>query len=116
MSQTGGADPIHSQSSHVDTIEPGQQPNARRDPDAPVANTVLREIMSGSAVLTVLAIVLALVVAAILIAATDSGVQAAAAYFFARPGDTFAAIWNAVSGAYVPSRALVLCASRRRVG
>jgi simple sugar transport system permease protein len=101
MSQTGGTDPIHSESAHVETIEPGQQPNAKRDPDAPIANTVLREIMSGSAVLTVLAIVLALVVAAILIAATDSGVQQAAAYFFARPGDTLSAIWNAVSGAYV---------------
>jgi simple sugar transport system permease protein len=83
------------------TVEPGQQPNARRDPDVPIANSVLREIMSGGAVLTVLAIVLALLVAAVLIAATDSGVQAAAGYFFARPSDLFAAIWNSVSGAYV---------------
>ncbi|MFX6702101.1 hypothetical protein ABTH29_19590, partial [Acinetobacter baumannii] len=27
-------------------------------------------------------------------------VQAASAYFFARPGDTIAAIWQSVSGAY----------------
>ena len=101
MSQTGGAEPLHSQSPHTGTIEPGQQPNARKEPDAPFGNTLIREIMSGSAVLTVLAIVLALVVAAILIAATDSDVQAAAGYFFARPGDTFLAIWNSVSGAYV---------------
>ncbi|MGN6324457.1 ABC transporter permease [Pseudolysinimonas sp.] len=101
MSSTGGAEPIHSESPHVDTVEPGQQPNAKKEPDAPLGSTVIREIMSGSAVLTVLAIVLALVVAAVLIAATDSNVQAASAYFFARPGDTFLAIWNSVSGAYV---------------
>jgi simple sugar transport system permease protein len=97
----GGTEPLHSQSPHVDTIEPGQQPNAKRDPDAPLGNSLIREIMSGSAVLTVLAIVLALVVASILIAATDSDVQKAADSYLARPGDTFAAIWNSVSGAYV---------------
>ncbi len=74
---------------------------ATPEAEEPTFNRVLREIMSGGAVLTVLAIVLALVVAAVLIAATDSGVQAAAGYFFARPGDTFQAIWNSVSGAYV---------------
>ncbi|KAA9111713.1 ABC transporter permease [Microbacterium rhizomatis] len=36
-----------------------------------------------------------------MIAATDKNVQAASVYFFARPGDTFVAIWNSVSGAYV---------------
>jgi simple sugar transport system permease protein len=95
--------PIHSETPHPHSIAPGQQPNAKAEPapEEPQFNRVLREIMSGSAVLTVLAIVLALVVAAVLIAATDSGVQSAAGYFFARPGDTFQAIWNAVSGAYV---------------
>jgi general nucleoside transport system permease protein len=101
MTSANGAEPIHSQSAHVDSIEPGQQPNAKNDPEAPLGNSILREIMSGSAVLTILAIVLALVVAAILIAVTDSNVQAAAGYFFARPSDTFLAIWNSVSGAYV---------------
>jgi general nucleoside transport system permease protein len=101
VSSPNGAEPIHSQSAHADTIEPGQAPNARKDPDAPLGNTLIREVMSGSAVLTVLAIVLALVVAAILIAATDADVQAAAGYFFARPTDTLLAIWNSVSGAYV---------------
>ncbi|HXR44951.1 MAG TPA: ABC transporter permease, partial [Pseudolysinimonas sp.] len=97
------SEPIHSETPDLETEEPGQAPNvvAPREPDEPAFNRVLREIMSGSAVLTVLAIVLALVVAAVLIAATDSGVQTAAGYFFARPGDTFQAIWNAVSGAYI---------------
>ncbi|MBW8872340.1 MAG: ABC transporter permease, partial [Leifsonia sp.] len=98
-----GAAPLHSETPDLETEEPGQAPNvvASREPDEPVFTRVLREIMSGSALLTVLAVVLALVVAAVLIAATDSGVQAAAGYFFARPGDTFQAIWDSVSGAYV---------------
>jgi len=61
---------------------------------------VLRDIVSGNAILSVLAVVLALLVSAILIAATDKEVQAAAAYFFSRPFDTVAAIWNSVAGAY----------------
>jgi general nucleoside transport system permease protein len=62
---------------------------------------VLLEIMSGNIVLTILAIVASLVVGGILLAVTDPGVQTASAYFFGRPGDTFVAIWKAVSGAYV---------------
>ena len=60
----------------------------------------LREIATGNAIISVLAVLLALVVGAIMIAATDENVEAAAGYFFARPGDTFAAIWQSVSGAY----------------
>jgi len=59
-----------------------------------------REIVLGNALIGVIAVVLAMIVGSILIAATDEGVQTAATYFFARPGDTFAAMWNAVSGAY----------------
>lgn len=59
------------------------------------------DITQGNAIISVLAIVLALIVGGIMIAVTDEGVQSAAGYFFARPGDTFAAVWEAVSGAYV---------------
>jgi simple sugar transport system permease protein len=59
-----------------------------------------REIVTGNLVISVLAVVLALLVGAVMIAATDTGVQEAAGYFFARPGDTLVAIWQAVSGAY----------------
>ena len=73
------------------------------DPDevhnSPFQNYV-RDIMGGSAVLSVLAVVIALVVGAVLIAVTDPGVQAASAYFFGRPSDTLTAIWSAISGAY----------------
>jgi simple sugar transport system permease protein len=57
--------------------------------------------MAGPVVISILAVVLALIVGAILIAVTDPGVQKASAYFFARPGDTFSAIWDSVSSAYV---------------
>ncbi|WP_454167418.1 ABC transporter permease [Microbacterium lacticum] len=60
----------------------------------------LRELMRGSAVTTILAIVLALLVGGVLIALTNEDVQTAAGYFFSRPGDTFAAIWNSVAGGY----------------
>lgn len=60
----------------------------------------LREIATGNAIISVLAVVLALLAGAIMIAATDENVQAASAYFFARPLDTLAAIWQSVSGAY----------------
>jgi ABC-type uncharacterized transport system permease subunit len=80
-------------------IEPGQAPNVQPLPE-PAGNRVIREIMSGNAVLSFLAIVLGLLVASVLIAITDPGVQAAAGYFFARPGDTLVAIGNAIGGAY----------------
>ena len=69
-------------------------------PPPPRQNMIIREMLRGSAVTTILAIVLAMIVGGILIAITNAEVQTAAGYFFARPGDTFVAIWNAVSGAY----------------
>jgi simple sugar transport system permease protein len=60
-----------------------------------------RAITTGNSLIAVLSVVLALIAGSILIAVTDDGVQAAAGYFFARPGDTFVAIWEAASGAYV---------------
>jgi simple sugar transport system permease protein len=69
-------------------------------PPPPRQNQIIREIMRGSVVTTILAIVLAMIVGGILIAATDPKVQAASGYFFARPQDTLVAIWNSVYGAY----------------
>ncbi len=79
--------------------EPGQLPTAEIEPPSR-AHQVLREIVTGNALISVLAVLLALVVGAILIAATDKDVQVAAGYFFSRPGDTIAAIWKSASGAY----------------
>ncbi|WP_233245635.1 ABC transporter permease [Salinibacterium hongtaonis] len=59
-----------------------------------------RDIAGGSAMISVLSVLIALVVGAIMIAATDERVQETAGYFFARPGDMLSAIWQSVSGAY----------------
>ena len=59
------------------------------------------QITQGNAIISVLAVLLALIAGGIMIAFTDEDVQAAAGYFFARPLDTIAAIWDAVAGAYV---------------
>jgi simple sugar transport system permease protein len=82
--------------------EPGRPaPAPGHDKDDSRWNQAIRDIMGGPVVISILAVVLALVVGAILIAITDPGVQKASAYFFARPGDTFSAIWTSVSNAYV---------------
>src|SRR5690606_33356120 len=57
-------------------------------------------VATGSALVSVLAVVAAVVVGSIMIALTDPDVQTAAGYFFQRPGDTFSAIGSAVGGAY----------------
>ncbi|TDN87835.1 ABC transporter permease [Microbacterium sp. BK668] len=73
----------------------------RREEEAPSKwHTAFLQITQGNAIISVLAIVLALLVGGIMIAVTDEDVQGSAAYFFARPGDTFAAVWDAISGAY----------------
>ncbi len=69
-------------------------------PEGSRAGQVLREIASGSALLSVLAVVLSLIVGALLIAVTDEETQKAAGYFFSRPLDTLRAGWDAASGAY----------------
>ncbi|MCD5347819.1 ABC transporter permease [Agromyces sp. H3Y2-19a] len=64
-------------------------------------HTMWQQIVTGNALISVLSVVLALIVGAIMIAFTDENVQQASAYFFARPGDTLIAVWDSVSGAYV---------------
>lgn len=65
------------------------------------AAVVMREILSGSALMSVLAVVFALLIGGVLIAVTDSRVQEAAGYFASRPVDMLYAIWQSVSGAYI---------------
>nr|WP_241976786.1 ABC transporter permease [Cryobacterium sp. TMT2-4] len=63
-------------------------------------NQAFREITAGNAIISVLAVVLALFVGGIMIAFTNEGVQEAAGYFFSRPGDLLREVWYSVSGAY----------------
>ncbi|GAA3768629.1 ABC transporter permease [Microbacterium kribbense] len=69
-------------------------------PPAPRGTVILREILRGSVVTTILAIVASMIVGGILIAVTDENVQRTAGYFFARPQDMLVAIWRSVSGGY----------------
>ncbi|MGI8948406.1 MAG: ABC transporter permease [Ornithinimicrobium sp.] len=62
---------------------------------------VLRQIMGGSAMISVLAVVLALIIGGVLIAFADEEVRASSSYVFARPSDFFTAAWEAVTNAYV---------------
>ena len=61
----------------------------------------LHEMLSSNWLVTLLAIVLALVLSAVLIAAADKVVQDSATYLFARPADFFGAVWSSVSNAYL---------------
>jgi simple sugar transport system permease protein len=61
----------------------------------------LRNLWSANTVVvTVLSIVLALVIGAILIVVSDSGVLAKFGYFTARPSDALTASWTVISSAY----------------
>ncbi|WEG07952.1 ABC transporter permease [Microbacterium horticulturae] len=73
---------------------------AKETPEAPRSNQLIREILRGSVVTTVLAIVASMIVGGILIAVTDETVQKTAGYFFARPQDMLVAVWQAVAGGY----------------
>lgn len=78
------------------------QPGPGEHPKQPESRSAvfMRELMRGSVVTTILAIVAGFVIGGILIVVTDTDVQTAAGYFFQRPSDTFAAIWAALSGGY----------------
>ncbi|MDQ2699640.1 MAG: ABC transporter permease, partial [Actinomycetota bacterium] len=71
-----------------------------QDADGGRWRDALRELTSGGAAISVLAVLLALVAGAILIVFTNKDVQAASGYFFGRPLDTLRAMWDAVAGAY----------------
>lgn len=93
----GDSDPVLQRTAHG---EPPAQTPAGEVPPPPRQNQVIREILRGNIVTTILAIVLAMLVGGILVAFTDPAVQEAAGYFFARPQDTIVAVWEAFVGAY----------------
>ena len=64
-------------------------------------DTVLRKIFTGSGMVSVLAVLLALVIGGLLIASTDKQVATTSTYFFARPTDFLAAVWNAATRSYI---------------
>ncbi|WP_234988191.1 ABC transporter permease [Demequina sp. NBRC 110056] len=68
--------------------------------EAPKSQTVLREILESSTLVVIMAIVASLAIGGILIVFADEQVREAATYFFARPGDTFSAMGDALGSAY----------------
>ncbi|GIF08747.1 ABC transporter permease [Actinoplanes siamensis] len=67
----------------------------------PFLNVFLRNLWSSNGVtVTVLSIVLAVVIGAVLIVVSDSAVLAKFGYFTARPGDALEASWTLISSAY----------------
>lgn len=81
------------------TIEAGLTPQGEIAPPSRW-NIALKEMLGGSVVISILSVISALLVGAILIAVTDPQVHKATTYFFARPLSTFQAIWDSVFGAY----------------
>ncbi|GAA5125404.1 ABC transporter permease [Haloechinothrix salitolerans] len=65
-----------------------------------VGQRFFRELTTGGTALTLLSILLAMLIGAVLIVVSDPDVQATAAYFFSRPTDTLLAIWESASSAY----------------
>ncbi|WP_436526268.1 ABC transporter permease [Actinoplanes sp. HUAS TT8] len=64
-------------------------------------NVFLRNLWSSNSVtVTVLSIVLAVIIGAVLIVVSDSAVLAKFSYFTARPGDALDASWTLISSAY----------------
>jgi simple sugar transport system permease protein len=71
------------------------------DRDVPVPASGRGAELKDVLLTTSLAFVLALLIGAVLIAVSDPDVTSSASYFFARPLDTLAAVWQSVSSAYV---------------
>jgi len=69
-------------------------------PQHSIWRDAFREITASRPAVGLGALILALVVGSIMIGFTNAAVRAAASYFFARPSDTFAALGNAMMGAY----------------
>ena len=90
----------------VDTAGGAMEPSAvpasaqsGRLPGGP--DTLARRIFTGSGMVSVLAVFLALVIGGLLIASTDERVATTGGYFFARPTDFLTALWNAATRSYI---------------
>jgi general nucleoside transport system permease protein len=81
-----------------------QEPAAEEltPPNASWSRRLLDAFRYGNtAVLTVLALICALIIGAILIALADQPTRTSLGYFFQSPGDTFSNAWSAISNGYI---------------
>ncbi|WP_426998575.1 ABC transporter permease [Pseudarthrobacter sp. N5] len=64
-------------------------------------DSVFRRIVMGNGLVSVLAVLVALILGGVLIASTDARVATTSGYFFSRPSDFLTALWNAMTTSYV---------------
>jgi simple sugar transport system permease protein len=69
-------------------------------PGRTFAARLLDELTGGPVLVTVLAVITALIVGAVLIVFSDENVLATWGYFLAAPGDALSASWDAITAAY----------------
>lgn len=86
-------------------LEPGQVPAAQQPAEQSAQQPsrwtlALKEIAGGNAVISILAIFVALIVGALFIAIFNEKVQQKATYFFSRPLDTLGEAWHVIVQAY----------------
>lgn len=79
------------------TPAPAEEPEEKGPDKSP---SLLRQIAAGDITAGFLAVFLSVLVGSVMIAATDDAVRESAGYLFAAPTDFFAAVWEAVWGAY----------------
>ncbi len=83
-------------------IEPSAVPVTAQSGKLPGGpDTLVRKIFTGSGMVSVLAVFLALIIGGLLIASTDERVGRTSTYLFARPADFLSAVWNAATGSYI---------------
>ena len=76
------------------------QEKGRTETPPPAQNRIIHEMLSSSWMVTLMAIVFALLIGALLIVFSDPDVLATVSYLFARPTDFLAAAWQSISSAY----------------
>lgn len=89
----------------VDTAAPNEtapdSADAESERDPRDWGATLRKITTGTVSISLLAVVVALAVGAVLIAFADERVRETAGYLTARPGDFIGATWDVVTGTYL---------------
>jgi simple sugar transport system permease protein len=93
--------PTEPESDEPESTEPAETPAPEKPPGRDLG-AIVRAVFTAesSALVTVLAIVLALVVGAILMVVSDTTVMSKWNYFFQAPSDALSASWNVITAGY----------------
>ena len=100
-----GPEPFEQLPNEDDTVIVGSEtastPKPDQLPEPTRTEKLIHEMLSSSWLLTLGAVLLAVIVGGILMIATSEEVREAAGYFFSRPGDFFTRAWDVASSSYV---------------